>query len=76
MREGNKMFHYSNLFQVYIQADGLVRIDFKVADPTGKEQPAMTAGIYLKADDASALAKLLAELLERPLKPGEGVRMN
>lgn len=70
------MIHFSNQFQIYVQGDSMVRIDFNVADPMHKEPPTTASSIYMKNSDAKALIKVLTDLLEAPLKPGEGVRMN
>ena len=70
------MIHNSNPFQIYAPADGMVRINFNVVDPMGKEAPATATSVYMKRSDAEALAKVLSDLLAAPIKPGEGVRMN
>lgn len=57
------MITYANLYQIYAQTDGLVRLEFKAADPSGKLGPTTTSIVYMKMADALALSKSLAEVM-------------
>jgi hypothetical protein len=58
---------YSNIFTIHVQADGLVRIDFKVANMQG-EPHTVCACVYLKVEDAITLARVMTSVLPKPIE--------
>jgi hypothetical protein len=57
------MITFANLYQIYVQTDGMWRLEFKVADPTGQAESETTSIIYMKFADIAALNKTLSELI-------------
>lgn len=70
------MIHFSNLFLIYVQPGGILKIDFKTTDPMNVKESETAATIFLTRSDADALAKTLMDLLAKPEEPEKTVKLN
>ncbi len=70
------MICFANQFQLYVQEDGLVRIDCNAIDPLGKTPPQLAVAIYMRRADALELGKILVNTVPKAIKGSDGEKMN